>query len=153
VIRRDHRIELTADGSDEDRIGGKGSGDLRSPGGRCQELRFFISESSTVAGVRVQRAQRDARLGDPEPVSQAVASDPGGVDNRIVGQSTRHVSKRQVCGGENDAQLVGREHHGDPRVGQLGKHFGMPRKIVSAGQQGRLVDWPGHDAVYIPSGR
>jgi len=92
VVRRDNRVELAPHGADKNSIGGERSGDLRFPSRRSEQLCFLVSESSSVTGVRIERAQRDARLGDAEPVSQTVASNPRGIYDRLAGQSARHVS-------------------------------------------------------------
>jgi len=42
--------------------------------------------------------------------------------------------------GENDAELVRREHHRDAGTGQMRQHFRVPRKVISAGEECGLVD-------------
>jgi hypothetical protein len=92
VVRSDNRIEFAAHGTDENSIGGKGSGDLRIPGRRSEQLCVLVPKSSSVTGVWIERTQRDARLGDAEPVSQTVASNQGGIHDRLAGQGARHLA-------------------------------------------------------------
>jgi hypothetical protein len=92
VVRSDNRVEFAAHGTDENGIGGERSGDLRIPGRRSEQFCLLVPKSSSVAGVRIERTQGDAWLADAEPVSQAVASNPGGIHYRLAGQGVRHFA-------------------------------------------------------------
>jgi len=92
VVRSYNRIEFTAHGADENGISWKRPGNLRIPSRRSEQFRVLVPESSSVTGVRIERTQRDAWLGDAEPVSQTVASNQGGIHDCLAGQGARHLA-------------------------------------------------------------
>jgi len=69
MIRRDHGVELAADRANKDGVGGKGSEELRAGGRGTQHQVVLVAEPTTFAPVRIERAERDARIGDPEPLA------------------------------------------------------------------------------------
>jgi hypothetical protein len=147
VVRSYHRIELAAHCAHEDGVGWKWSIDsCRARGGR-QERRVLLSESAAIAPVWIERAERDPRLRDPEPALQTFPGNARGLGNRFRGQLLAHVAQLDVGRRKNDAELVGREHHRDSRSGQMRQHFRVPRIVVSAGEQCRLVDRRRDNAV------
>jgi len=106
VIRGDHRIELAAHRAHEHRIGGKRPEDSARAGGGGKQLVVFGAEPSSVAGVWIQRAQRDSRLGDPVPFDQAGPRDVSGLDDRIGAQLLGHSPERKMRRRQHHAQLV-----------------------------------------------
>jgi hypothetical protein len=55
--------------------------------------------------------------------------------------------------GENDAELVRREHHRDAGTRQMRQHFRVPRIVVPTSKKRRLVDRRCHNAVHFPGHR
>jgi len=153
MVRRDHRVELSAHGANEHRVGGKWSGDLRLA--RCwpKQLHFLVAESLSVARVRVQRAKRDARLTDSQPLAQTVTRNPRGIENRIARQRSRDVAERDMGSGEHDAQLIRRQHHRHTGTRELRQHLGVTGIIVTARQQCSFVDRSGYYPVDVPRNR
>jgi len=147
VIGRDHRVEFAAHGANEHGIGGKWSGDSCFRGRGGEQRCVFLAEPSGVSRVGIERAERDSRLGDSEPLPQAVASDASSVRYRLGRQPARHLAQRQVGRGEYHPQLVRRQHHRDARAGELRQHLGVTRKIVATGEERCLVDRRGDDPI------
>ena len=129
VIRRDHRVELAAHRAHEDGVGGKRAGDAgRARGGR-EQLVVLAAEAAAVAGVRIERAERDARLGDAEPVAQPVARHArrrSTIASR--GEQARHVAQRDVRRREHDAQRIG----GSPAPARVAASIIATRQPVRA---------------------
>jgi len=96
VIWGDHRIELTRHRSHENGVGRERSGDSTCPRRRRQKKIVFVPESPAVAGVRIQRAQRDARRSYSEPESEIVPGDCCRTCNRLGGQRAGDLSQGQV---------------------------------------------------------
>jgi len=85
--------------------------------------------------VRIQRAQRDAWLGDTEPAAQTIARDVGNFSYRFRGQLPAHVAERNMGCREHHAELVRREHHCHARAREVPEHFRMSGIVVAAGVQ------------------
>jgi len=79
VIRRDYRVEFAAHRAHENRVGRKWPEDQGLPRGGSQNVLILRPETAIVAGVRIQRAQRDPRRGNPEPVGESAAGDISGL--------------------------------------------------------------------------
>jgi len=153
VIRRNHGVELAAHGAHKDRVGGKGAGDFRFPRRGSKKLGVLVAKSSRVTAVWVEGAESDARLGDPQPVLQAVAGDPCRIDDCRASQCPRHISERQVRSHQHHSQLVRGQHHRHVRFRQRRQHLGVSRIIVSTGVQRGLIDWSGNDTVNFSGSR
>ena len=89
MIGRDDRVEGAAHRAHEDGVGGKGTGDPRLPRCRREQQIVLATEAATVAGVRIERAERDARLGDAEPLAQSLARDTSRNGLCVVASTTR----------------------------------------------------------------
>ena len=141
----------------EHRVGGKWAEQTVRARGGSEQLVVLGAEAAAVAGVRIERAERDARLGDAEPVAQTGARDVGRRGDGVGGERGRHVAQRNVRGGEDDAQRIrrawrgarGGEHHRDVAAGARGEQLGVAGKVVAAGEQRVLVERRGDDAVHV----
>jgi hypothetical protein len=140
VVRSNYRVELAAHCAHEDRVCGKWSIDSSCTRRRRQKRRVLLSEPSAIAPMRIQRAERDPWLRDPEPAAQPFTSNARRFRYRRRSQLLANVAQRNVRRRENDAQLVGREHHRDSRSGQMREHLRVPRIVVAASEECRLVD-------------
>jgi hypothetical protein len=147
VVRRDDRVEFTTHCAHEHRIGRKRPIDAGHTRGWREESRVFAAESSAVATVWIERAQCDARGFQPKPLLKSIARDARGFDDRVRAQFIDDAAERNVGRRQNDAQLVGGEHHRNARSGKPAEHLGVTGKIVAAGVQRRLVDRSGHDSL------
>jgi len=67
MVGRDHGIELAAHRSHENCVSGERPIDSRGACSRGEKLGVFAPESSGIAPMRIQRAQRDPRLRNAEP--------------------------------------------------------------------------------------
>jgi hypothetical protein len=149
VIRRDHRVEFAAHGANKDRIGGERTGDSGFTSSRRQQLLVFVSEPASVAGVRVERAQRYPRRSDAEPLLQAIARDASGIDDGLRRELPDCLAQWKVSRRQDHPQLVGRQHHRDSRASQLRQHFGVAGEIVAASEERRFIDRSSNDPVNI----
>jgi hypothetical protein len=111
VVRRDHRVEFAAYGAHKDCVSRKRPGDSRRSGRRRQQLGIFVAKTATITGMRIQRAQRDPRRGNAEPLLEALPGDARGFCDRVRGQSLDHLTEWEMCGGEDDSKLVRGKHH------------------------------------------
>jgi hypothetical protein len=148
VIWGDHRVELPTHCPHEHGVRRKGSGYSRLARGRSQQVLVLIAETSAVARVRVERAERDARLGDAEPLLQPCSRDARRFGNGFRAQFFRDSSQRKVCGGEHDAQLVRCEHHRHPRAGEHAQHLCVAREVVATGVESCLVNRRSDDPLH-----
>ena len=97
VIRRQHGVELAAHRAHEDGIGGQRPGGTQTVGGRRQNARLLVAEESLLAGVRVEGAERQPRLGDAEPRREPVAGDLAGAHDPFGGEQQRaHRGRRRA---------------------------------------------------------
>src|ERR1051326_6601349 len=71
VIRRDHGVERPTHRPNEDRVRREGTLETSVVGRGCEQLVVFTTESAAVAGGRIHRAERDARLGACGPSAQS----------------------------------------------------------------------------------
>jgi len=116
VVGRDYHIELAAHGAHEYRVGGKRSVDSGSARRGRENVRVLIAESAAIAGVWIERAQRDARLGDVKPVAQPGTRDARRFADRLGIQRPNHLAQGNVCRRQNYAELVRSQHHCDARA-------------------------------------
>jgi hypothetical protein len=149
VVRRNHRIKLTAHCAHEDGVGGKWSLDSCGARRRRQKRRVLLSESATIAPVRIERAKRDPWLRDSEPAAQAITRNARCIRYRGGSQFFAHFAERNVGCRQNDAELIGREHHRDARSRQMRQHFRVSGKVVATGEQSGLVDRCRDNAVHF----
>jgi len=113
VIWRDHGVEFPAHRSHKDRIRWKGPVDSSGASGRLQNLCVFATEPSTIAGVRIESAQRNSRRRNSEPGLQPVTGDARGFDDGSCAQILCYAAKRNVGRREHHPELVRRKHHRD----------------------------------------
>jgi hypothetical protein len=148
VIRSDDRVERSFHRSHENSVGRKRPRDLRFSCSWREEIGVLIAKSSAVSRVRIERTQRDARLENTKPHSQIITGNSRRIDDRFFSEDPRHVPQCDMCRSQHDTQWIWRafattshcsEHHRDLRAGKVRKHFGVPREIVAAGQERRLV--------------
>src|SRR5919107_4718388 len=107
MVRSDHRVERAAHGADEDGVGREWASETRLTRDRSEEDVVLAAKAAAIAGMRVERTERDARRFDAEPVAQSLARDPGRVEDHLAREQARHVSERDVRGGEDDPKRVG----------------------------------------------
>jgi hypothetical protein len=153
VVGSYHRIEFAAHCSHENRVGGKRSLDSRGPRRRREKRRVLVPESAAVTTMRIERAESYARFRDAEPAPQSFTSNSRCLGNRFGGQLLAHLAQWNVRRGENDAKLLGREHHRDASPGQLRQHFRVAGIVVAAGEECGLVYWGRHNAVDVSGHR
>jgi len=154
VIGCDHRVELSSHRAHKYSVGGKRSADAGAPGGRREDQVVFVAKAATIAGVRVQRAERYARLLNSEPPCQILARNCRRHGNFFSSELSGDSAQRDVSRREHHAKRITsgscwsrvREHHRHARPGEMGEHLGVAGKVVSAGEKRRLVDWRGDDA-------
>ena len=132
VIRRDHGVELAAHRAHEHGVGGERPGEPAGARGGREHAVVLVAEPAVVAGVRVERAQREARLGDAEPVAQPARVMPAACAMAPAVTARRHVAQRDVRGGEHHAQAVGGEHHRAPRPVSAASISVWPGTVVAA---------------------
>jgi hypothetical protein len=111
VVRRDHRIELAAHRAHEHRVGGERSADAGFARRGREKVHVIAAESPAVTRMRIERAERDSRLVDAEPLPQSGARDACRFSYRFRAQLLAHLSERNVGGRQHDAELLGGEHH------------------------------------------
>jgi len=143
VVRRDDGIELSFHRAHEHRVGRIRS---RYPGLASRwgkHVFVLLAEPAAIATVRVQRAQRDARLRDRKPVRQTFAGDSRRSHNAFPRHRGGHVAQCEVGGRQHHAQRVGAgsvgvgrcQHHRHLAAGQRAEHLGVSRIIEPAGEQ------------------
>src|SRR5205085_582710 len=147
MVRGNHRVELAAHGADKDSVSRKRSGQSGPARSWRKKLLVFISESAAVAGVRVERTESNARLGDSEPLSQALACNASDISYGFDRQLLRYVAQWKMRRSKHHAQLVRSEHHRHLRASQLRQHLGVTGKIVAARQQRRFIYRSSDDSV------
>jgi len=106
VIRRDHRVKLTAHCAHENRVGGEWTGDFCRSGGRGEKLAVLAAKPAAVARVWIERAKSDARLGNSVPVTKPIASDARRVRDRLDGDPLWNLAQRNMGRSEHNTQLV-----------------------------------------------
>src|SRR5207302_5410924 len=77
VIHRDDDVELAAAGPREERVGGKGTGDVEAVGagrldGGNDRVLLLVAEEALLAGVRVEPGHRDAAARSAEILERAL---------------------------------------------------------------------------------
>jgi len=157
VIRRDHRVELALHRAHEHGVRGKGPRDPGLAGGRREHIFVFHAKPAAVTAVGIQRAQRDARVADAEPLGQAMARDLRRPLDALRRYGRRNVAQREVCRREHHAQRVlaardlsGRsEHHRYVAGRQRAEHLRVPGIVESAGEQRGLVYRSGDDSLDV----
>src|SRR5207253_958604 len=105
VVRCDHSIELSPHGAHEDCVSRKRSIDSCSTRGGGENIPVLVAESPAVAGVRVERAQCDARLGNIKPFPESMAGDTRCLGNRVRTELLRNLPQRNVSRSQYDPQL------------------------------------------------
>jgi hypothetical protein len=153
VVRRKHRVELAPHCAYEHGVRRIRSAQSRTHCGRSQHPLLFIAEPAAFPGVRIEGAQRDAWLLDPEPALEAGSGDRRYPRYRFHRDGTRHFREGDVRGGQNHAEQVsarsrfrGSEHHRDVAAGDAREHLCVTWVIEAAGEQCGLVDGPRHDS-------
>ena len=117
-------------------------------GGGCQHAGLLVTKEALLAGVRVERAERQPRLGDAEPLLQRGAGDLAGAHDPVGGEQQRHIAKRDVGGDQDHAQAVARQHHRDvAAAGEVRQPFGVSGKRKTGEMQGMLLHRCGDDGV------
>ena len=110
-------------------------------------------EPPLVTGMRIQCAEHESRLGDAEGPLQSLARDPRGARDQVVREPRMHLAERDVRRGKDHAQRGTGEHHRGRATGEGFEHLRVSRIVVAAGEQCRLVDRRGHDALHRPRAR
>jgi len=146
VIWRDDGVELATHRAHEHSVGGKGPTDSRLARRGGEDLFILAAESAVVAAMGVECAERDFWIRNAEPILKTIARDLRRGDDRVARHGGGHFTQRQMGGGQDNAELVGREHHCDARSGESGEHLGMSGIIEAAGEQRPLVYGSGDDA-------
>ena len=78
------------------------------------------------AGVRIEPANQNPRLGYAEFIDQVRMQNPANPDQSLLGNGIRHRAQRQVRGHQRHPQAVGGEHHHHLfGVGQIGQKLGV----------------------------
>jgi len=71
------------------------------------------------------------------------------LDDPLGRELRRHIAQRKMRRDEDDAQLPGREHHGDGHVaGEVGQELGDAGVAVACRVERLFVDRSGHDRVH-----
>ena len=144
VVHGHHGVELPAQGTDEDGIGGEGaagvdSSPLRRLHRRADGRDLLVADQSTVAAVRVQRRHCQAGpLHAPGP--QPLSGDLDGLQHPFGGDVRGHLPQGQVAGDVHHAQRPTGQHGRAatcPR--QLGQDLRVADEIVAAEAHGLLV--------------
>jgi hypothetical protein len=123
---------------------------------RREQLVVLSTEAPAVAGVGVERAERDTRLLDAEPFAQPLARDASRFDDDLAREKAWDVAQRNVRGGQHDPEGIGHpargarrgEHHGDGAAGACGEQLGVSREVVAAGEERVLVERRRHDPIH-----
>ena len=106
-----------------------------------------MSEEAVLAGVRVDGADADARVGDAGFHQRVVRAHDGALDQAGVDFGDG-VDEAGVGGDVNDPQLGRNQQHGDFfGAGEVRQHLGVSGKDVSRHVQGFFVERRGADGV------
>ena len=149
VVHRDHAIEFARFSGNEDRIGRKRTGHgyallTKRYQRRGDDLDFLPPEISVLAGMRIEAAHSDARLGDTELGGELVGDNAHRSCHQCFGDRRRNRGERQVGGRQCYAQRTGRggpdQHHDHRGAGALGQELG-----VAAESHAGIVD---HTLLY-----
>ena len=153
VIHGDHEVEVAAAGAEKQGVGRQRSFDVLAFRGargdrRSDLLRFLAAaEQAVFAGVRVDRANADFRVGDAGALQGVVAAGDGPFDEGRV-DAFYGFDQSAVRGDVDHPQFRRDQHHRYlRRAGQVGEHLGMTVEWVSAGVQRLLVERGGADRV------
>ena len=79
--------------------------------GRGDDAGLLVAELAALAGVRVQAAHGDARLGHAEPLAQGPVGQVDRVEHAADGELVADLEQRLVDGRQHDLKLRGDEHH------------------------------------------
>ena len=140
MIRGDDDVEFPAHRANEHSIGGERTERAEFSCDRRQQLAVLGPESAAITGVRVQRAEGNARLRDVIPVLQPFACETDRIAKRGGGECGGNVAERQVRGRQHDAQRIAGEHHRRFPTRQVGEQLGVAGRVVAAKQQRMLVE-------------
>lgn len=115
-------------------------------------LDLFPAQVTAFAGVRVESADQDARMGDAELVAQVGVEDARDPGQALVANGVGDLAQRQVGGRQGNAQASsGQHHHHLGGVGEVGEEFGMAGKgdagFVDHALVHRCGDHPGEVPV------
>ena len=160
VVHRDHAVELTPTGPQEERVGRQrtGHGDARGGESRHRgrhDPRLLVAEQPPLAAVRVDGGHRDPRRSTEQRHEQVGQPPAGRLDAR----------RRQPCNRRPQRLVKGRMHHAEPTAttggigGQPehhrrcgvrqaagpGEQFGVAGHVVAGGMEGLLVERARHD--------
>ncbi|MNN35335.1 hypothetical protein D3C81_1491850 [compost metagenome] len=138
-------------------VGGQRAAKVHALAAQARQCRFdgvyfFMAQVATFAGVRIEAANQDARVGNAELVLQVGMQDPRDTLQAFAGDGVGNVTQGQVSRHQGHAQAAGCQHHHHLRgAGQVGEEFGMPRKGDAAFVDHALVhggsDHPGEMPV------
>jgi len=145
VIGRDHGVELPSHRADEDGVGGIRAFYPRLARGGSQQLRVFVAKSPSIPSVRIDRAQRDARRADAEPLLESLTRYARDIDDSVGVEMLYDLPQRDVRRRKNNPKLVGGQHHRDARAGKTREHLGVTGEIVAPRVQREFVDGRRHN--------
>ena len=114
---------------------------------RRDQALFLVAEQALLAGVGIERQDRQARALQREAAAQVLGDDAQGLQDGARAEPFRNLPERQMGGHQADPQPFAGQHHHHPfAAAALGEQLGMPGK----GQPGRtdrgLVDRSGDHA-------
>ena len=148
MIRREHGVEFSAQRAHEHGIGRERTRGVERRRGGPQQAIVLVAEEPAFAGVRVERAQGEARRRDAPPVPQRVGGDAPRLHDALRRHRCDRVPQREVRRHEHDAQPPRRQHHGHGNItGDMGEEFRYPGKAIAGGVQRQFVDRSGDDGV------
>ncbi len=105
---------------------------------RGDDLCVLIAEQPALAGMRVERGDRDAGLVHAEAMER-VEREFEDARQPLRRHQRRHLGERHVGRDMRDAELVvGEQHAGVAAAGEVGEHVGVPG-IGIAGEVDRLL--------------
>ncbi len=79
--------------------------------GRFDDVDFLVAQVTGFAGMRVEPAHGNARLGDAELVDEIGMQDAQHGGEFIASEGARDFRKRQMCRRQRHIQAAPRQHH------------------------------------------
>ena len=121
---------------------------LECGNGRRDDTAILIAKLAVFTSMRVQAADRNSGIIDPEEVTQGLGKKAAfGKDVGAV-QHPRHIAKGDMDRQRHHAQCVTGEHHDGPSVTfrcQAAQKFGMAGMFKASFNQHGFVDRAGHN--------
>ena len=100
--------------------------------------------------MRIEPADSDTRIGDPETLAGKV-SEIDWIEDAADGQEVSHSHQRDMPGSENDLEFGCDEHHGNAFCsGAVGEKLSMSGKSATGHLPGFFADRRGDQCVEIP---